>query len=64
LGDGTLTWLDSEPDVLSFVRDSGLMCVVNLSPVPVDLPPYREILLASNPLENGRLPTDTTAWLR
>jgi alpha-glucosidase len=64
LGDGTLTWLDSAPGVLAFARESGLTCVVNLSPDPVDLPPYAELLLTSNPLEEGQLPTDTTAWLR
>jgi alpha-glucosidase len=64
LGDGTLTWLDSEPGVLAFTRESGLTCVVNLSQDRVDLPPYAELLLTSNSLEDGRLPTDTTAWLR
>ena len=38
-------------------------CVANLSPHPVDLP-EGEVLLVSSPLEDGRLPTDTTAWLR
>ncbi|TDU88875.1 alpha-glucosidase [Kribbella voronezhensis] len=64
LGDGTLTWLDAPPGVLLFARDSGLKCITNLSPAPVDLPPHTDLLLASNPLENGRLPTDTAAWVR
>ena len=60
----SLTWIESAPGVLAFARESGLTCVVNLNPDPVDLPPYAEILLTSNPLEDGQLPTDTTAWLR
>ncbi|WP_112244601.1 glycoside hydrolase family 13 protein [Kribbella monticola] len=64
LGDGTLTWLDADPGVLLFARDSGLKCITNLSPAPVDLPPHTDLLLTSNPLENGKLPTDTTAWVR
>ncbi|MEU0096230.1 glycoside hydrolase family 13 protein [Kribbella sp. NPDC006257] len=64
LGDGTLTWLDSEPGVLLFARDSGLKCLVNLSPAPVALPEHTALLLSSNPLEDGKLPTDTTAWFR
>nr|PZN46480.1 MAG: alpha-glucosidase [Actinomycetota bacterium] len=64
LGDGTLTWRDLGPQVLAFTRDSGLTCVVNLSPAPVPLPPHTEVLLTSGPLEDDRLPTDTAAWLR
>jgi alpha-glucosidase len=64
LGDGTLTWLDSEPGVLAFVRESGLTCVVNLTDAPVDLPPHQALLLTSAPLDHTRLPPDTTAWLR
>jgi alpha-glucosidase len=64
LGDGTLTWLDSEPGVLAFSRESGLTCVVNLTPEPIDLPPYSELLLASSPLDEGRLVSDASAWLR
>ena len=64
LGDGTLTWLESAPGVLALARESGLTCVVNLNPDPVDLPPYAELFLTSNPLEDAQLPTDTTAWLR
>jgi hypothetical protein len=63
LGDGTLTWLDLGPEVLAFTRDSGLTCVVNLSPAPIPLPPHEKILLTSGPLEENLLPTDTAAWL-
>lgn len=63
LGDGTLTWLDSAPGVLAFTRES-LTCLTNLTPDPIILPSYAELLLTSAPLEEGKLPADATAWLR
>jgi alpha-glucosidase len=63
LGDGTMTWLPSADGVLAFTRDDHFTCVVNLSDGPVDLPDHTEVLLASGPLADGRLPPDTTAWL-
>ena len=38
--------------------------MTNLSAEPVDLPPYEEVLLASVPLDGGRLSDDATAWIR
>ena len=39
LGDGALTWLPAAPPgVLSFTREPGFLCVVNLSPARVELP--------------------------
>jgi alpha-glucosidase len=64
LGDGTLTWIDSEPGVLAFSRGLGFVSVTNLSDAPVELPPHVRLLLASSTLENGLLPSDSTAWLR
>jgi alpha-glucosidase len=63
LGDGTLTWLDTPPGVLAFSRES-LICVTNLTPDPIELPPYDELLLASSPLDDGLLASDSTAWIR
>jgi alpha-glucosidase len=63
LGDGTLTWRESQPGVLAFNRES-LTNITNLSAEPIDLPPHQELLLTSSPLDNGQLPPDTTAWLR
>ncbi|MER5178758.1 alpha-amylase family glycosyl hydrolase [Streptomyces sp. NPDC002896] len=62
LGDESLTWAESAPGVLHFVRSGGWSCVTNLSGEPVALPPG-ELLLTSAPLENGHLGPDTTAWL-
>jgi alpha-glucosidase len=64
LGDGTMDWLPLGEGVLGFTRDSGLTCVVNLSPDPVALPPHESVLLSSGPLARGLLPTDTAVWLR
>jgi alpha-glucosidase len=64
LGEGRLTWDDDAPaGVLSFTRDPGFHCVVNLGSSPIDLPPG-EILLASEPLLAGELPVDATVWLK
>jgi alpha-glucosidase len=69
LGDGELTWLDAPPGVLSFRRstaagDDQVTCVVNLSSEYVTLPPHREILVSSGPVDVTGLPPDTTVWLR
>jgi alpha-glucosidase len=64
LGDGTLTWSPaSSPGVLSFAREPGFGCVVNLSAEPCELPEDGRVLLASVPLEGRRLPVDAAVWL-
>jgi len=63
LGDGPLTWLESDDDVLAFSRGE-IACVVNLGPDPADLPEHTDLLLASAPLVAGKLPRDTAVWLR
>ncbi|HEX4701925.1 MAG TPA: glycoside hydrolase family 13 protein, partial [Pseudonocardiaceae bacterium] len=64
LGDGPMNWLPADPGVLAFGRGNGFACVVNLSSGPVALPAGHEVLVASQPLVDGRLPADTAAWLR
>lgn len=63
LGDAALRWCDGDPDVLTFVRGDDFLCVSNLSETSRQLPRHTSILLSSNPLVNGMLPPDTTAWL-
>jgi alpha-glucosidase len=58
-----MTWLPAPDGVLAFDR-GGVACVANISPAPVELPPHTEILLASAPLTDGKLPVDTAVWLR
>ncbi|WP_328724393.1 glycoside hydrolase family 13 protein [Streptomyces sp. NBC_00259] len=62
LGEGTLRWLDSSPDVLAFVRGDGLVCAVNFGTAPVPAPVSGAPLLSSGPCPTGALPGSTTAW--
>ncbi|MFE4648680.1 glycoside hydrolase family 13 protein [Streptomyces sp. NPDC056707] len=60
-----LVWLPTEPGVLAFTRGERLICIVNLTEEPVELPSHTEVLLISGPpADGGRLPQDTAAWLR
>jgi alpha-glucosidase len=61
LGDAH-AWLDSADDVMAFSRGDHFACFVNFGPESIDLPSDR-VLLSSMPLEDGRLPTDATAWV-
>lgn len=62
-GDEDFTWEDGTvADVLHFTRPSGWQSITNFGSAPVDLPAGR-VLLSSSPLEDGKLPADTTAWL-
>jgi alpha-glucosidase len=64
LGDGSLRWVPSRPDVLDFERGDGFRCVTNLSGAALPLPPHRAVLLASTDVSDGHLPPDATVWLR
>jgi alpha-glucosidase len=73
LGDGPMRWLESGPQVLAFARGSAtdepvrgaFANVTNLGREPAVLPPHREVLLSSIPLnEDGTLPPDASAWIR
>lgn len=56
-----IDWLDSADDTLAFVRGSGIRCIVNFGSDPVALD--GEILLSSEPVENGHLPGNASVWL-
>jgi len=62
--DGALRWLPSSDSVLAFARGERFACIVNFGPDPVALPVGTHVLIASNELEGGELPQDTTVWLR
>jgi alpha-glucosidase len=62
--DGALTWLSSPDSVLAFARGEGFACLVNFGAVPVELPAGSRVVLASDELEGGAVPQDTTVWLR
>jgi alpha-glucosidase len=57
-----LQWLDLGENVVAFAREPGFVCVVNTGQAPVALPDG-EIVLASGALDDGRLPSDTAAWI-
>ena len=63
VGDEVLEWLDLGETVIGFRRGSGVTCVANFGPGPVDLPDG-EVVVSSGELEGSKLPADTTAWLR
>lgn len=65
LGDGALRWgAASTDDVLVFAREPEFVCALNCGDEPVRLPRHREVLLSSDPLEGGKIPGNTAAWLR
>jgi alpha-glucosidase len=59
----SLSWVEPEPSVLHFERPGGIRCVTNFGTEPVSLP-AGQVLLSSAYLDHGRLPADTTVWLR
>ena len=61
--DQSFEWIDSSEDVLAFRRGAEWSCLSNLGAEPIELPPGRR-LLASGELADGRLPADTTVWIR
>jgi alpha-glucosidase len=61
-GEG-IDWLDIAPDALAFARHgAGLRCVLNTGKRPLPLPDG-EVLLASAPTVDGKLPANAAAWL-
>ena len=62
LAGGAVEWLPSSAGVLVFRVGSGATCVLNTSDSAVDLP-AGEVLLASDPLVDGRLSPDAAVWL-
>ncbi|MEU6084454.1 glycoside hydrolase family 13 protein [Streptomyces sp. NPDC047108] len=59
-----MTWHSTpESEVLVFDRPPGFRCMVNFADAPVALPEESRVLLASGPLTDGLLPTDTAVWL-
>jgi alpha-glucosidase len=58
-----MTWLDSDPSVCAFSR-GGFISITNFGSSAVDLDASLEVILASGPLGNDGLPSDTTVWVR
>jgi alpha-glucosidase len=49
--------------VLAFARGERFVGIVHFGREPVELPAGADVLIASNELEGGALPHDTTVWL-
>ncbi|CAN5358181.1 glycoside hydrolase family 13 protein [soil metagenome] len=63
LGTGAVQWLEGYgPEVIAF-RNGAVTVIANLGEVAVELP-VGEVLLASETITGGALPSDTTVWLR
>ncbi len=62
--DTGFSWRSLGDGVLAFERGPEFLSITNLSEHDVELPDNAGILLASAPLRGGRLPPDSTAWLR
>ena len=58
---GDLTWHEGFGDNALAYTNGALTCVVNFGDEPVAL--VGDVLLASGPLDEGRLPANTAAWL-
>jgi alpha-glucosidase len=58
-----LAWISAPETVVAFARGDDFACIVNFGPDPVHLPAGAAVLLASDELEGGALPQDTTVWL-
>ncbi|MFW0772466.1 glycoside hydrolase family 13 protein [Paenarthrobacter nitroguajacolicus] len=61
--DEELEWVETgNQDVLHFSRPGGWHTVTNFGTKPVELP-EGNVVVTSAPLEDGKLPSDTTAWI-
>ncbi|UZX05288.1 glycoside hydrolase family 13 protein [Arthrobacter sp. CDRTa11] len=59
-----LEWIETgNPKVLHFNRPGGWQSITNFGDTPVDLPPG-VVLVSSAPLEHGKLPGNSTVWVR
>jgi alpha-glucosidase len=63
LGLGSLEWLDGYSDDVVALRNGDITVIANIGGTNVTLP-ANEVLLSSEPLTDGSLPSDATVWLR
>ena len=58
-----LSWIDAGPDVVTFRREPGSECWINLGADPVPMP-QGQVLVASAEAHAGTIPTDVAVWLQ
>lgn len=63
LASGALQWLKGYGRSVVAFRNGDITVIANLGKVAVELP-VGEVLLASETITGGALPTDTTVWIR
>ncbi|MET4782348.1 alpha-glucosidase [Glaciihabitans sp. UYNi722] len=64
LTESDFAWVEAGDGVLCFSRGPGFLSMTNLSIAPIELPEHDSILLSSTQFVFGRLPPDSTVWLR
>jgi alpha-glucosidase len=63
LASGSVQWLKGYGKGVVALRNGDVTVIANLGKVAVELP-IGEVLLSSEPITGGALPTDTTVWVR
>lgn len=63
LGAGAIEWLKGHGSSVVAFRNGDVIVLANLGKVALELP-VGDILLSSEPITGGALPSDTTVWLR
>lgn len=63
-GDGEITWLPSDEQVLIFERGDGFICIVNFGASDLQIPEATKVLLSSAPFGGSEVPMDTAVWLQ
>tara|TARA_R110002020_G_scaffold14731_32_gene52459 strand:- start:1043 stop:2434 length:1392 start_codon:yes stop_codon:yes gene_type:complete len=63
VGTGELEWLDGYGDDVVAFRNGDITVIANVGATPVQLPAGATVVLASAPLEDGAIGSDTTVWL-
>jgi alpha-glucosidase len=63
LGNGSVEWLEGYGKKVVAFRNGDVIVIANLGKRAVELP-VGEVLLSSEPITGGALPTDTTVWIR
>ena len=61
----SLEWIDlKNDDVVAFKRPNGWTVVLNFGKDSVDVSTLGELVLASEELDGGKVPTDTSVWIK